>query len=575
MNRRWSAPRRRSPARALPTVLPLALWLSASGIADAAIRRDLVRRSSGGRCFLLSLTTALVLGAQPAASAPGDLDATFGSDGRVQTVFDRPASPSAVAADREGRVIAAGGAVTEEARVFRAFALARYNADGSLDQSFGSNGQVTTSFGPGEARIAALVFQPDGKLVAAGYENARNDDNFAVARYNPDGSLDPSFGEGGKVITSFPEGRANSAALVLQRDGKLVVAGRVTVSGQARSQFVLARYNADGSLDQGFGSTGRVTTAFRYTAQIRSLALQPDGRIVAGGEQILPPPGERRRPALARYNADGTLDQRFGSGGKAITVPSEASGISKLLLLPDERLIAGTSDSSLLRFQRNGSVDRTFGRNGRSFPLFNSGVLRDLIPERGGRFIGAVEARQFLLVRYRSDGTVDRSFGRLGSVLTPFAGLTASVRALALQRDGRLVAIGEGDAPSASGSYRFLLARYRTAPIGSVGRLAARQRLREVLSRGIAVPLRCSERCRISAALRLDERVARTLGLPAVVGRAETQLSRAGARRPVISVSRAYRRRLARLSAVELTLRVRFSGAPARPDFESRRIVLR
>src|SRR5262249_24701082 len=139
------------------------------------------------------------------------------------------------------------------------FALARYNADGSLDTTFGTGGKVTTDFGGGHASADAVAVQNDGKIVAAGHAySAQTNWDFALTRYNSDGHPDTSFGSGGKVTTDFSAGDDHANAVILQSDGKIVVAGLGSNATTAQD-FGLARYNADGSLDTTFGVGGKVT----------------------------------------------------------------------------------------------------------------------------------------------------------------------------------------------------------------------------------------------------------------------------------------------------------------------------
>ena len=209
----------------------------------------------------------------------------------------------AVALQPDGKIIAAGSSDGT-------FALARYTPDSALDSSFGSRGTVTTPFGRGSAYASALALAPDGRIVAAGVAGSE----FALARYNADGSLDTSFGDGGKVTTGFDPADVTDdrvAEIVLQPDGKIVAAG--TIYNGSNYDFALARYDPDGSLDSGFGAGGTVTTALGPNHDFASaLALQPDGKIVVGGlsEQLS---GDGF--ALARYNADGSLDMNFGMLG--------------------------------------------------------------------------------------------------------------------------------------------------------------------------------------------------------------------------------------------------------------------
>src|SRR5207245_943210 len=200
---------------------------------------------------LLALLSALLLVlsfAHSVDAGPGDLDATFGTGGRVLTDFGGGAGARALALQADGK-IGATGFTSSDFGTRRRFALARYNPDGSLDR------QVVTSFADRD-EASALALQSDGKIVVAGFSGAGGRQDFALARYNPDGSLDPSFGSGGRVLTDFG-GYDEASALALQSDGKIVVAGFSDVVGFG---FALARYNPDGSLDPSFGSGGRVLT---------------------------------------------------------------------------------------------------------------------------------------------------------------------------------------------------------------------------------------------------------------------------------------------------------------------------
>jgi len=177
-------------------------------------------------------------------------------------------------------------------------------APGGLDAGFGNGGLVVTSFG-GTDVASAVVIQPDGKLVVAGRTIIAGNTTFALARYNPNGSLDPAFGAGGLVTTDF--GSTDQAfAIALQGDGKIVTAGR------RGSDVIVARHNADGSLDSLFGSNGRVITNFGATEQALALVVQPDGKIVVAGRTNNDGNFDF---ALARYEASGPLDLTFGAAG--------------------------------------------------------------------------------------------------------------------------------------------------------------------------------------------------------------------------------------------------------------------
>jgi uncharacterized delta-60 repeat protein len=305
------------------------------------------------------LPLALLLALQPVGAPlgrgrrPGDLDPTFGSGGKVTTDFAGGSDVAiGVALQPDGKIVAAGSA-TPKATIFSDFALARYNPDGSLDATFGSGGKVTTEFTGGSDRASAVALQPDGKIVAAGTAFTGTSYNVALARYNPDGSLDATFGSGGKVTTEFTGNFDQANAVALQPNGKIVAAGN-TGAGTSHD-FALARYNPDGSLDATFGSGGKVTTDFTGGSdQATALSLQPNGKIVAAGTAST---GTILEFALVRYKKHGGLDPSFGSGGKVTTDFTGSNDVAwGVALQPDRKIVAvggaGTvnSDFALARY---------------------------------------------------------------------------------------------------------------------------------------------------------------------------------------------------------------------------------
>src|SRR5262245_33271373 len=223
------------------------------------------------------LAPALIYGQTPAT-----LDDSFGTGGRLTTKFGGySARALGLAVQPDGKIVAAGWTIRNEGADF---AVARYNDDGTLDTSFGNGGRVTTDFGGAFEGAWSVAVQTDGKIVAAGLTGSFGTNNFAVARYNSDGTLDTGFGTGGRVITGFLGVTAVALSVAAQTDGKVVVAGLAGIDGGA--DFALVRYNSNGTLDTGFGTGGRVTTNFPDSqrlslAAVFSVAVQPDGKIVA------------------------------------------------------------------------------------------------------------------------------------------------------------------------------------------------------------------------------------------------------------------------------------------------------
>src|ERR1044071_713083 len=215
-------------------------------------------------------------------------------------------------------------------------------ADGDLDPAFGNGGKVVTDFDSSNDWLTRIAVQPDGKIVAIGDTHPSH--KGALARYNPNGTLDATFGNGGKVIT-VASVRESAAGLLILPDGKIVISGSIDLPSSQDTSFALLRYNPDGSLDTTFGNAGLVTTNVGPDDdQAYRLALQSDGKIVTAGRKgIFFYPGDQRKGnvALARYNPDGSLDPTFGNGG--IVVNDFGQGLESyalaLMIQPDGRLI--------------------------------------------------------------------------------------------------------------------------------------------------------------------------------------------------------------------------------------------
>ena len=376
----------------------------------------------------------------------------------------------AVAAERDGKLVLAGVSGHQGRR---RMALARYTTRGRLDRTFGIGGKVLTSFGSGNAEARAVAVQADGKIVLAGaLEPANGRGGFALARYTSRGRLDPSFGKGGRVVTHFGTGHSLSEAeaFAIQPDGKIVTVGSwygSPIHGPVR--FALARYTPRGRLDPSFGHGGKVLTSFgrRSDADARDVLIQPDGRLVVAGNGY-------SAVELARYRADGTLDRSFGHGGRVVAklfrYGADAGGA---VLQGDGKLVVNASEpdqSFLVRYTADGKLDSSFGVDGKAVASKRYHVLGLLALQGTGRFIvaGSViggHGRAFAVHRHRPDGSVDSSFGQGGRVFTDF-GSPASANALTVQADDKIVVAG-------SSRFRdFAAARYTSTGRldGSFGR---------------------------------------------------------------------------------------------------------
>ncbi len=393
------------------------------------------------------------------------------SNGLVTTSFtagDDVANAAVLQPD--GKIIAVGQA---EVGGTDDFALARYNSDGSLDTTFGTGGLVTTSFTAGDDVANAAVLQSDGKIIAAGRAGAGVTSDFALARYNSDGSLDTTFGTGGLVITSSTGNTNTFRAVVLQPNGKIIAVGDARFGG-GELDFVLARYNSDGSLDTTFGiaGTGLVTTALTAGNNLANAAvLQPDGKIIAAGRATIG--GSNFAFALARYDSDGILDPTFGTGGFVLNSFTAGQDRAQAAVLqPDGKIIAvgavqiggSNFDFALARYNSDGSLDTTFGTSGLATTNFGGTDVADAaVLQPDGKIIAAGRTGgDFALARYNSDGSLDATFGTGGRVITDFGVGFDQALAAVLQPDGKLIAVGEA---TSGASENFALACYETSPL--------------------------------------------------------------------------------------------------------------
>ncbi len=402
----------------------------------------------------LALGGLLLLAAGSAQAAPGDLDPSFGTGGKVTTAIGASSADVAyaVALQSDGKIVAAGyssnGANDD-------FALARYNTDGTLDTGFGTGGKVTTAIGSGDDRAYAVALQADGKIVAAGSSSS----DFALARYNTDGSLDSSFGTGGKVTTAIGPGNDVAYGVALQADGKIVAAG------SSSGDFALARYNTDGTLDTGFGTGGKVTTAIGSSDdEATAVALQADGKIVAAGYSYN---GANYDFTLARYNTDGLPDTGFFGSGKETTAIGSGSDIANALALQaDGKIVAAGYSSNgaynrfaLVRYNANGVLDTVFDTvaigSGSDFGYAVALQADGKIVAAGSSYNGV--NYDFALARYNANGSLDAGFGTGGKVTTAIGSFTDFAYAVALQADGKIVAAGSS---SNGANDDFALVRY-------------------------------------------------------------------------------------------------------------------
>jgi uncharacterized delta-60 repeat protein len=402
--------------------------------------------------------------ATPGSATPGDLDPTFDVDGRVTTDFGSRDEAQALAIQADGKIVAAGfsGPLDETD-----FALARYRTDGMLDPSFDGDGKVTTDFASRADSALSVAVQGDGKIVVAGVAfPVSGSADFALARYNPNGALDLTFGVGGKLTTDVAAGLDDVAfAVAIQADGRIVAVG-YAISLLTPAEFALARYNPDGSLDPTFGVGGTVITDFASGSDDAAFAaaLQQDGRIVAAGYSQ----SGNYDFALARYNIDGSLDTGFDGDGKVTTDFAGAFEQAEAVAIQtDGKIVAAGfgfvpgNDFALARYNIDGSLDTGFDGDGKVTTDFASDVdqARGVAIDGTGKIVASGIARvsgayDFAVARYGTDGSLDPLWSGDGRVTTDF-GSGDQANAVAIQANGRIVAAGF------SGTADFALARYK------------------------------------------------------------------------------------------------------------------
>ncbi len=430
-------------------------------------------------------------------NANGTEDASFGTEGQVLNSLNGDGSVQSIAIQADGKIVAAGSSDGS-------FAVFRCSADGTPDAHFGHAGLVTTHLGAkfGSSNAAAVAIQANNKILVAG--SAQN--SLAIERLNTAGVLDGTFGTAGKVLGSFGSGASEVRALAIDANGKILVGGsgggrfavarylanglpdgafaghgkvvssfggagvvsgmsvttggKIVAAGTADGKFALARYNANGTLDASFGDGGRRVTAFSPKALAGGMSVGANGGIVIGGSRIS---GSESDFAIARYTSDGNLDATFHGTGRLVqNFHGVASSQSVALQKNGKVVVAGTAGEAgtiklvLVRYNRNGSLDTTFGHLGKvstGFGFFDERNVRMLVLGNGEMLVGTwLDQPQTIdnplvaevgLAKYRADGTLDTTFGRGGKLIIDAGGLSSAFERMAVDAQGKIVVTAE------------------------------------------------------------------------------------------------------------------------------------
>ncbi len=391
--------------------------------------------------FVISIYLILIT-TQIAQAQVSTLDNTFGTGGRVITDFFGGSAQSAygVCIQGDGKIVVVGsytGTTTNAA-------IVRYNYNGTLDSTFGINGIADPNMLTNRIQLRSLAIQNDGKILVAGANIGIIHENFVVLRYNSTGTLDTTFGSGGKITTTIGNGYSRALSLAIQVDGKIVAVGYYGTSNL--SACAVVRYNKDGTLDNTFGTGGKTTTTIGTYFMGASVAIQNDGKIVVVGRSD---DGNNLVAEIIRYKTDGTLDSTFGNGGMGTKIMGSFFSVA---IQPDGKIVAGGGVGGVFfivaRYNTSGTLDTSFHAIGYVTTKINgNNDGSSLALQTDGKIVFAGSTSNgsnidFGVVRYNSNGSLDdtfwsRSFGYLG--------FDDYAHSLALQKDGKIVVAGQAE----------------------------------------------------------------------------------------------------------------------------------
>jgi uncharacterized delta-60 repeat protein len=439
----------------------------AAGLPKSPLPRSLPVPLTVRRLLALVLSALIFLTADVsvAIAAPGDLDPTFGSGGLVAiSGYGTPTRAGGMTLQGDGKIVTVGETVSED------WAISRFNSDGTPDTSFSGDGVQSLDMG-GSDSAADVAVQPDGKLVVVGWATVAGRDVFGVARFEANGDLDSSFSDDGLQTTDFAGSGASATAVALQSDGRIVVVGT------ANGDYALARYNIDGSLDWTFGNVGTKTTNLGFEEQgATAVAVQPDGKLVVTGLAANITNEEPDDFLVLRYTADGALDPGFSGDGVQITTWDDDSDALDVALQPDGKImvigdaysnVSGGFDFGVARYLPDGTPDSSFSDDGQTLVDFGDDndfpTALALQPDGKIVVVGGTLAtgigHAFALARLNLDGSLDADFGDDGKVTTVFDAGDAHAYGVAIQADTQIVAAGDL-IPTVSGPDQLAMARY-------------------------------------------------------------------------------------------------------------------
>ena len=413
--------------------------------------------------FLLQAITAIY-------GQPGTLDKSFNDSGKVH--IPNYITCFAMALQTDKKILVAGG-IGDDAM----YAIARFTDGGFIDSSFGTNGKTELNNINGTATAISIL--PDNKIITTG---GVVDSKVITVKLKEDGAPDSLFGINGISIIDMG-GFIVKYALAVQTDGKIVIAGAISYNLELGFNMLLLRLNANGSLDKGFGSNGYIIDKKGY--ELTAVKIQADGKIVTAGHQWRIGAGFRDQFVVTRYNIDGSFDDGFGADGHAYTDVTDGNDVPySLAILDDNKIVVAgevnygfsehiPSYMAAVQYNTDGSLDNSFGENGIAKIIFDdtSSQASGLQVQADGKLIltgraynllpDGTTASGFALCRLKANGTIDSSFANNGREVTSFGGKYAAANASVLQPDGKIVLGGDGYPTDTT--YELLLARYNSS----------------------------------------------------------------------------------------------------------------
>ena len=387
------------------------------------------------------------------AYAPGDLDYTFGIGGKAISPFVTTLSDAhGMTLQSDGKTVVVGGTSAGGGGSSDAIVL-RYKSDGILDSTFSGDGMLSTDFGASES-YAGVAVQPDGKVVTVGTNSTIT--NIILARYTSAGVLDNTFdGDGRATITLAGKTVVTASEVAVLSDGKLLLAGYVD------SDIAILRVNSNGSLDTSFDADGYAVANLGMTARGFSMTLQADGKIVVAGDAYTNGNWNQAQAAVVRFNSNGSLDTTFdGDGMQTFTFGGTSQTLYSSTVQSDGRIVVaggatsgGADDIAVARFNSNGSLDTTFGGDGKITVDVaggsdgSSGVT--MHPDGKKIYVagyaGTGGYSDAVVARINGNGSLDTSFSSDGIAIQDVRSQSDFAQSMVVQSDGKVVLAGYTD----------------------------------------------------------------------------------------------------------------------------------